>query len=178
MINNIPDWQNMSDQEIVDHLNEVVNIPTNKAVLFSDIEGAVGFEAANLVAGTIKVAESTMPLLGTAYMALSTTGLLLSSDGRQSLIDVLAEQGEWGDEVRDAVKALGVAKRKNWEIYGFNSEKTVEDIEALRANALRTIALQNIRVKLSMMDAAASLVKDQGGSEQDMIDAANEVWEG
>lgn len=178
MINNIPDWQNMSDQEIVDHLNEEVDVPTNKLVLFADIEGAVGFEAANLIAATLKAAEDTIPLLGTAYMALSTTGLLLSSNERQSLIDVLAQQGEWGNQVRDAVKALGVAKRKNWEIYGFNSEKTVEDIEVLRANALRTIALQNLRAKLSQMDAAASLVKDQGGSEQDMIDAAGAVWNG
>src|SRR5690606_8769254 len=127
MITSIPNWQSMSDQEIVDHLNEVVDIPTNKAILFSDIEGAVGFEAANLVAATLKAAESTMPLLGTAYMALSTNGLLLSSNERQSLIDTLAEQGEWGDQVRDAIKALGVKKKKNWELYGFSREQDIED---------------------------------------------------
>jgi hypothetical protein len=54
----------------------------------------------------------------------------LSGADRQSLIDQLATAGQWPDAVRDAVKAMGGVSRPRWQIEGYDSEPTLQSVQA------------------------------------------------
>jgi hypothetical protein len=119
----------MNAQERLAYLLESVWVPTNRQVLFADITGAVGLEATALVVGTMKAASAANPLMDTIIIAMSTVGLSLSSPERQGVIDSLAIAGEWPDAVRDAVKALGGVDRPRWQVEGYESEPTIEQVQ-------------------------------------------------
>jgi hypothetical protein len=119
----------MTAQERLAYLLESVWVPTNRQVLFADITGAVGLEATALVVGTMKAASAANPLMDTIIIAMSTVGLSLSSPERQGVIDSLAIAGEWPDAVRDAVKALGGVDRPRWQVEGYESEPTIEQVQ-------------------------------------------------
>jgi hypothetical protein len=126
-------------------------VPTNKAVLFADITAVVGLEATALVVGTIKAAGAQNPLMDTILIAMSTVGLSLSTAERQGVIDMLAAAGSWPDEVRDAVKSLGGTYKPQWQSEGYESEPTMESVQA-EIDAARLInakALFNERMTIS-----------------------------
>jgi hypothetical protein len=105
-------------------------VPTNKAVLFADITAVIGLEATALVVGTIKAASAQNPLMDTILIAMSSVGLSLSTAERQGVVDMLAAAGSWPDEVRDAVKALGGTWQPRWQSEGYESEPTIESVQA------------------------------------------------
>jgi hypothetical protein len=119
----------MTPQERLDYLLTDVWVPTNKQVLFADITAVVGMEATALVVGTMKAAAEQNPLMDTIIIAMSTNGLSLSSPERQAVIDMLAVAGNWPDEVRDAIKALGGAWRPRWQTEGYATEPTLQHVE-------------------------------------------------
>jgi hypothetical protein len=105
-------------------------VPTNATITVAAIVEAVGLDAGRLVLGTFQAASAQDPILASSYQALSTVGKSLSGADRQGLIDALATAGNWPDAVRDAVKALGGAWRPRWQIEGYQSEPTLEQIQA------------------------------------------------
>jgi hypothetical protein len=117
-------------QELLDALLVVVETPTNDPVRFSDIESLAGFEAANLVYGTLEAAKAQMPLLGSVITAMSTTGLVLSDPARQAVVEQLAALGKWPQELQDTLKQLAISKRYQWQIEGYTSEPTLEQLQA------------------------------------------------
>jgi hypothetical protein len=120
----------MNAQERLDYLLESEWVATNKSVLFADITEVIGLEATALVVGTIKAASTANPLMETILIAMSTVGLSLSTQERQSVIDSLAVAGSWPDSVRDAVKALGGVDRPRWQSEGYESVPTIESVQA------------------------------------------------
>jgi hypothetical protein len=120
----------MNTQERLDYLLESEWVATNKSVLFADITEVIGLEATALVVGTIKAASAANPLMETILIAMSTVGLSLSTQERQSVIDSLAVAGQWPDSVRDAVKALGGVDRPRWVTAGYKIEPTLEIVQA------------------------------------------------
>jgi hypothetical protein len=130
-ITSIADWQNKTDAEVLAELLADVFVPTNRQVLFADISGVVGLEAAALVVGTIKAASAQNPLLETVLIAMSTVGLNIGTPERQAMIGQLALAGGWPDQVRDSVKALGGVTVPRWQQIGM-SEPTIESVAAER----------------------------------------------
>ena len=149
----------MTPQERLSYLLETVTEPTNAQVTFAIIEAAVGFAAANLVAGTIQAATAQMPLLATVMTAMSTpAGLSFSSPQRQAIIDDLAAAGNWPDSIKNAVKALGYRTRTRWQIAGYASEPTLESVtvEAVAEN-IRIAQRRNEIIRGSMISAIQQL---------------------
>jgi len=118
----------MTAQERLDYLLEQVTTNTNRQIIVADIINAVGIEAGALVLGTLQAASATNPILAAAYQALVTVGISLSDDLRQGMIDQLAVAGSWPNSVRDAVKALGRITQPRWQIEGYATEPTLEQI--------------------------------------------------
>jgi hypothetical protein len=116
----------MNAEQRLEYLLETQWAPTNRAVLFADITAVVGLEATAMVVGTIKAASAANPLMDTILIAMSSVGLSLSTSERQGVIDMLADAGEWPDEVKDAVKALGGVYKPRWQAEGYESEPTLE----------------------------------------------------
>jgi hypothetical protein len=120
----------MNAEERLAWLLETEWVPTNRQVLFADITAVVGLEATALVVGTMKAASATNPLMDTIIIAMSTNGLSLSTPERQDVIDQLAAAGDWPNEVRDAIKALGGVWRPRWQSAGYASEPTLEQVQS------------------------------------------------
>jgi hypothetical protein len=121
----------MTAQERLDYLLATVSTQTNKQVIVADIIEAVGMQSARVVLGTLQAAAAQDPVLAAAYQALVTVGISLSGDDRQSMLDQLAVAGSWSNEVRDAVKALGVVTQARWEtLPGYATEPTLESVQA------------------------------------------------
>jgi hypothetical protein len=118
----------MTAQERLDYLLEQVTSNTNRQIIVADIIAAVGVNDGGLVLGTLQAAAATNPILAAAYQALVTVGISLSDDLRQGMIDQLALAGSWPDSVRDAIKALGRVTQPRWQIEGYASEPTLEQI--------------------------------------------------
>lgn len=134
IIQQIDGWYALTAEEIRGELSTIVGVPVETPVTISDLQAAVGDDSAALVVATIKAAQATNPLMEPALIALSTTGMLLNSDGRQAMIDELALAGEWSPELQAAVKGLGVRQVTNWvALGGIGSVPTLEEITAALA---------------------------------------------
>lgn len=120
----------MTAAERLAYLLESVTTPTNRQIIVADIINAVGVEAGGLVLGTLQAASASNPILSAAYQALVTVGISLSDDLRQGMIDQLAVAGNWPNSVRDAVKALGRVTQPRWQIENYQSQPTLEQIQA------------------------------------------------
>jgi len=120
----------MNAEQKLAYLLESVWVPTNATITVAAIVEAVGLDAGRLVVGTIQAASAQDPILAASYQALSTVGMSLSGADRQSLIDQVAIAGNWPDAVRDAVKALGGVSRLRWQIEGYQSQPTIESVQA------------------------------------------------
>jgi hypothetical protein len=80
--------------------------------------------------------------MDTILIAMSSVGLSLSTSERQGVIDMLAASGDWPNEVRDAVKALGGTYKPRWQSEGYAVEPTLESVQA---EIDKEIALQAYR---------------------------------
>jgi len=136
----------MTPQERLDYLLETETINTNRQVIVADMIQAVGVEGCGLVLGTLQAAAASNPVLAAAYQALVTVGISLSDDLRQGMIDQLAVAGEWPNELRDAVKALGRYTQPRWVGEGYGAEPTLEQVTIeLRKQELEDDAVNRLQ---------------------------------
>lgn len=160
----------MSAETRLAELLETEFVPTNKAVMFADITSAIGLEATALLVGTMKAASAANPLMDTIIIAMSTNGLSLSSPERRAVIDQLAAAGSWPDAVRDAVKALGGVNRPRWQSLGYQSEPTIETVQAEIAAEQLAILRNDLREQFD------AIINQIGTDEQDAaIDALRAI---
>ena len=149
----------MDPQERLDFLLETVETPTNAMVTFSAITDALGgglaaTQATALVVGTLKAGAAVNPLLDTVVIAMSTSGMSLSSPVRQAILDDLAVAGAWPDAMRDAIKALGISVRPRWQIEGYQTEPTLAEMETEVTKAtVRQAATDRWNAFIDAMDA-------------------------
>ena len=148
----------MTPQDRLNHLLTIVDVPTNKQVIVSDIINACGIEDAGLILGTLQQAATSNPIVAAAYQALVTVGISISDPMRQGLIDGLAQAGQWPDALRDSLKALGIVKTPQWQIEGYESQPTLLSVttEMRKAELLdeATDRLQSFREALSSWDGS------------------------
>ena len=151
----------MTPQERLAYLLTDVWQPSNRGVILRDIYAAAG-EHDSLIAETLYRVKNPVLVavpnedqgqeaidaanahnnqamvlaekVSQSCIAMSTkNGLILSDAKSQMLIDILADLGQWPDEVRDAVKALGGVWRKQWQLEGMETEPTLESVEQMIA---------------------------------------------
>lgn len=155
----------MNAQERLDYLLETVHTPTGRQLQVADLIATVGVEGCGLVLGTLQAASQANPVLAAAYQALVTVGISLSDDLRQGMIDQLSAAGKWPDELRDAVKALGVTKHARWQTEGYASEPTLEQIQAeIGAAAFKESKNAKLQVAASRYNAYVDAVYRWDGS--------------
>jgi len=146
----------MTPQERLDYLLLAEFVPTNTLITIGTIRGTAGLspQEYGLVRSTLDNVIATLrasnnPIekvqgldLQDALSAMLAGGISLSGIDRQSVIDQLAFVGKWSNEVRDKVKILGGTTRFNWEIEGYETEPTLEQIKA-------ELTKQSIRERLN-----------------------------
>lgn len=131
----------MTAQERLDQLLSIIETPTNTPVTLAMIRDALpidGYvlvrltlEAAKVPADATKESQFMATEMMDAIAALrSDNGLLISSPDRQAIIDQLAAAGKWPGDLRDTVKSFGVYKRFRWQVEGYATEPTIEEIQA------------------------------------------------
>lgn|GEM_PF-2299072 len=171
-ITEIPGWQTLTPEQLREQLLEVVEIPINVQVTFGDIETVLQDDtAAELVTSTVKSAGDMSARLYSAFIALSGNGLNLSLPERQEMIDQLAASGSWPDQVRDAIKAMGVERRTRWTDLGGEGE--VPDLATI-AQMQESAKLQEFAQLLGQRITAAAMLAaaDSAATEQSVRDAA------
>jgi hypothetical protein len=92
---------------------------------FGLIETQLEAETARTLAGVIQTAAATDPLMASAFTAMSTAGIELWSDARQSLIEAIGTAAGMTVEQIAQVKALGVTYT------AVDAGATVESVQAL-----------------------------------------------
>jgi hypothetical protein len=112
---------------------------------FGLIETQIDADTARTLAGVIQTAAATDPLMASAFTAMSTAGIELWSDARQSLIEAIGAAAGMTVEQIAQVKALGVTYT------AVDADATVESVQALiDAEAARVAAeaLETARMEL------------------------------
>jgi hypothetical protein len=132
--------------QIVDLLRaESVRQNNLKQWSFGLIETQLDAETARTLAGVIQSAAASDPLMASAFTAMSTTGIELWSDARQSLIEAIGTAAGMTVDQIAQVKALGVTYT------AVDADATVESVQALiDAEAARVAAeaLETARMEL------------------------------
>lgn len=130
VIKNIPDWQSLSSQQIVDYLSVVEEVPNTtlyNGKAFEDLvtNGYFSLEEVTILLGAMK----SSPLFEMAFISMSTgEALEFYSDARQGLIRQLATAAGWSDTFRDKVLALGKTTQARYITLGLTSVPTVEEV--------------------------------------------------
>jgi hypothetical protein len=144
-----------SAQSAYEALNQMVETTDTKAWTSADIAKAFPGEV-NLILGTLK----SVPLFESAFIALSITGLDLSSDERQEFISQVAAAGNWPENLTEAIKRLGRPIKPKWEMVGLLQEPSFAEVQEAWNAVQQTVQLKAIRIRL---DAAFNQI---GTSEQ------------
>lgn len=110
-------------QEAFNAITTPVETRNNKAWTVSDLIPLFPNDINNIL-GTLK----SVPVFESAFIALSLSGLELSSDSRQAMIDQIAIVGQWSDELKAKVKQLGRPLVTPWQSAGL-TEPTFADVE-------------------------------------------------
>lgn len=100
---NAGDWQG-----VVDKLNtpSIVILDDTKWTL-GMIQLKLGVDPARTMAAGVKAAGDIDPIVGSAYIAMSTVGLQLHTDERQAMVDVVGQSAGWSSDLIKSLKELG-----------------------------------------------------------------------
>lgn len=122
------------------------------------IKDVLGEDGARLAAGTLKAASEADPLVWAFAMKLNTTGIPFNDETTQRQIDQLAAVGEWPDEMRDAIKAIGIERGPLWQKLGLESLPSTEAIEAA------LVQIENVTWFESELEPLLTALKAGGGT--------------
>lgn len=130
----------MTAQERLDYLLETVATPTNTLVTIGVLRETLSTAEYGQVLATFAAAKTPASSdfadvvaaaeMESSFIAMSGPGLLFSSETRQATIDQLAAAGGWSDETRDTIKDLGYSSAQRWESEGYETEPTIEQVQA------------------------------------------------
>lgn len=121
-----------TNQEILDSLNEVLNIPTGEKLRFNDIEKAFpdkGYLA--MVAGAVLAAAKVDPEAQVVFNAASNGGADLSSKNAQEKVRAIAFAGKWPQELTNWILSRSLWTGPRWQHLGL-SEPSLDWIQAQR----------------------------------------------
>lgn len=100
-----------------------------RGVTYALIRTILGDESRAIVANTLRDSQSGE--LRDAHLVLlnESTGLDLSSDARQTMLDQVGAAAQWPQELIDGLKAMGVTRQAPAAAYGFGAV-TEEECQA------------------------------------------------
>ena len=99
----------LTSAQIVTELQAVtVEVPNTTAWTIGAIESATDAATAETIAGVVKAAGDSNPLMASAFVALSTVGLQLHTPARQALIEQIGQAAGMTAEQVALVKELGL----------------------------------------------------------------------
>ena len=93
----------------------VVNVLTTPSIVVLDdtawtlgaIQVQLGVDTARTVAAGMKAVGEVDPIVGSAYIAMSTVGMQLHTDDRQAMVDVVGQAAGWSSDLIKSLKELG-----------------------------------------------------------------------
>lgn len=121
-----------TNQEILDSLNEVLNIPTGEKLRFNDIEKAFpnkGYLA--MVAGAVLAAAKVDPEAQVVFNAASNGGADLSSKHAQEKVRAIAFAAKWPQELTNWILSRSTWTGPRWQHLGL-PEPSLDWIESER----------------------------------------------
>lgn len=142
-----------TNQEILDSLNEVLNIPTGEKLRFNDIEKAFpdkGYLAR--VAGAVLAAAKVDPEAQVVFNAASNGGADLSSKHAQEKVRAIAFAGNWPSELTTWILSRSVWTGPRWQHLGL-PEPSLDWIQEQRDKTELDAAILNHRTKWRVIGA-------------------------
>lgn len=119
-----------STQEAYDSITSPTIINYNKSSwTFGSMQAVLGLDLTKKVAVALQTVGSGDPLINSAYIAISTVGIRLDTDERQSMIETVGQAGGLTDTEIQKVKELGKKLTTPWQSYGLESAPTMNEIE-------------------------------------------------
>ena len=93
----------------------VVNVLTTPSIVvlndsrwtLGTIQLELGVDTARTVAAGMKAVGDVDPIVGSAYIAMSTVGMQLHTDDRQAMVDVVGQAAGWPSDLIKSLKELG-----------------------------------------------------------------------
>ena len=180
MLERIPNAAEMTAEEILAWLTAPrrERLPTVDA-MWSIAGIAERFGAT--VAETIYQALMGSGLSGLG-VRFASVGLDAGDPQWEQQVDALAANVPSLAGVADEIRDLGYDTRKQWQLLGLKFEPTLEEIQALHAEYLtlisRQAAKQGVVDRAQKVRSVASLVFDQGGTVDEILAAAQDMWDG
>jgi len=130
IIRDIPDWETKTAAECREYLSTEVSVPITTEYTVAMLEDHFGEQATSLITGTLRAAAKLDARLEAAWIAMSVLGIQLATPERQEAIVKLAAAGQWPDDLRDAVLALGRRMETRWARL---SDEDLPDADAFTA---------------------------------------------
>ena len=191
-ITTIPGWQTKSPEELHAYASQIVETPTGAEVTMAMIRDHAGLtqEEYGLVRGTLDTAIATLRAsddpatrmrgldLDDALQAMRSRGIDLGASDRQQVVDELALFGDWPNEVRDKIKALGVRRETWWHRETGSDVPDAEELVDSQHQMLRKEAVKAVRSRCNSAVAAADSAKSQGQSPEQIAAAAEAAFLG
>lgn len=122
----------------------------------SDLMGLLGPTDAVAALQALRRAATTNALFESAFVAMSTTGVDLSTEVSQAVLDMLAQSGEVSTAIVDRIKSVGLRFVSIAEANGVESI-TVEDVDAalveLENDELRAQCAARYNLVIAAIDA-------------------------
>jgi hypothetical protein len=144
MITQVPNWQTLTPQEILDWLLGTNSVPNTRAWTFNGLVTQVSAEFAGKIELSLKLlANANVPFASSSFNSLSTTGLPLYEAHVPTLVTVLAnasqsfpEELRWDEQTVEIINSLGSITTPRWQEIGYVTEPTVEQITTEKTTAL------------------------------------------
>ena len=115
---------------------QTVAVENKSLWTFGAIESTIDETTARLIAGVVQAAGQSDPLMSSAFVALSTTGLQLHTAARQALIEQIGQAAGMTSEQITVVKELGL--KITTPFADVTEQDVIDCIEAWQAPADET----------------------------------------
>jgi hypothetical protein len=172
-----------TNQEILDSLNEVLNIPTGEKLRFNDIEKAFpdkGYLA--MVAGAVLAAAKVDPEAQVVFNAASNGGADLSSKHAQEKVRAIAFAAKWPPELTAWILLRSTWTGPRWQHLGL-PEPSLDWIQEQRKQfELQQAAIDKMREiteTRNKWERVSQIIRsqiDSGLSASKVIEAVTVEW--
>lgn len=131
--------------EVLNVLNTTtVTVRNPKQWTLGEIEQILGADAARIIASAIKNAATDDPLIESAFVAVSTSGIQLHTEQRQAMIATIGQTAGLSSEQIAAMQTLGIATKSVLEANGY-SNMTAAGLQAAWDNHKKQLARKRWR---------------------------------
>jgi len=155
--------------EVASVLNATtVAVRNPKQWTLGEIEQSLGADAACIIAKAIKDAAAVDPLMESAFVAVSTSGIQLHTDERQALVASIGQQAGWPAEQIAAMQALGLVRKSPADVAGLG----VVTADQCRDDVVLQQKKQSLDAVQAALEIAAAEFRKAESTPQSILQAA------